>query len=410
MPVVEIPGGSEWRFELAPQALVHLTVTEGVGEVFGTELATKVRYTMVGAKSCVYLPSGATVEYEGELASDYVLGDLAVPYIANLHFVLHRLRATEPAGPRVLLLGGHDCGKTLVAKTLVAYANKMGHLPVYLGLDPREGAFAVPGAILATPISDILDVQTGFGLSVTLNVSRTHPKQPAVRWVGVETPAENLSAYRHQCLKLAVVAGLRMEQDPLVKRSGCVVDTPALGVRDMALIDDLIADYAILHVVVIGNERFYVEVARQYGTRATVLKMAKSGGCVDRDDVYIRALQHQTIKDYFYGSPEPLEPYTSTLDYTALKVYNVPVQDLPGDEPAQLVEVQALTLQNTILAVLFVANDKEASAQRAVDSPTMGFAYVSDADDAKQKLRVLGPVPAKFPLNVCLIGTIRYHE
>ena len=64
---------------------------------------------------------------------------------ANLHFTLEKIRQhaedSQSKGPRVLLLGSEDVGKTSLAKILVAYSVRQGRNPVLVGLDPKDVSF-----------------------------------------------------------------------------------------------------------------------------------------------------------------------------------------------------------------------------------------------------------------------------
>ena len=63
---------------------------------------------------------------------------------ANLHFTLEKIRQqaedSQSKGPRVLLLGSEDAGKTSLAKILVGYSVRQGRNPVLVGLDPKDVA------------------------------------------------------------------------------------------------------------------------------------------------------------------------------------------------------------------------------------------------------------------------------
>lgn len=64
----------------------------------------------------------------------------------NLHFALENLRyeaANTKKGPRVLILGAKDSGKTTLAKILASYANRMDHQPMVVNLNPNEVCVAV---------------------------------------------------------------------------------------------------------------------------------------------------------------------------------------------------------------------------------------------------------------------------
>lgn len=56
----------------------------------------------------------------------------------NCHFALDRLRLDQPGGPKVLVVGPSDSGKTSLVKILAAYALKLGRHPLLVNLDPRE--------------------------------------------------------------------------------------------------------------------------------------------------------------------------------------------------------------------------------------------------------------------------------
>jgi polyribonucleotide 5'-hydroxyl-kinase len=61
---------------------------------------------------------------------------------ANFHFALEKLRQkaeeNRSSGPRVLILGSEDAGKTSLAKILTSYSIRQGRCPVLIGLDPKQ--------------------------------------------------------------------------------------------------------------------------------------------------------------------------------------------------------------------------------------------------------------------------------
>lgn len=78
--------------------------------------------------------------------------------------------------------------------------------------------------------------------------------------------------------------------------------------------------------------------------RISVVKLSKSGGCVDRDAAFMKALRESQIREYFFGNPIPstassalslsatssttnitLSPHAQQLDFDSLSVYNITV-------------------------------------------------------------------------------------
>ena len=81
--------------------------------------------------------------------------------------------------------------------------------------------------------------------------------------------------------------------------------------------------------MVLGSERLYNDMQRKFGTgpdAITVTKLAKSGGCVDRDEAYLKRRRLALLRTYFFGQPGlrmTLSPSSYWLDFSVLHVYRV---------------------------------------------------------------------------------------
>ena len=84
-------------------------------------------------------------------------------------------------------------------------------------------------------------------------------------------------------------------------------------------------------IVVLGSERLYSDMARRYnGQRnannepVSVIKVEKSGGCVDRDSKYLHQLRRAQIREYFFGTPRnTLSPHMQQLDFNQVQVFKL---------------------------------------------------------------------------------------
>lgn len=86
------------------------------------------------------------------------------------------------------------------------------------------------------------------------------------------------------------------------------------------------AEFAVTAIVVLGHERLYNDMVRRYGGKPglSVVKLAKSGGAVERSDTYVQQLQNYVTKQYFYGElKNVLSPVSRTLDFKNTKVYRL---------------------------------------------------------------------------------------
>lgn len=460
----------EWRFEVPFKTVLYLKVTEGVGEIFGAELPVGVEMRFSGVKYALYAPlaPGCTIQYRlganrenvnvtSELPeiNEYISEESAMGGYANLHFALELLRldagtADDKKGPRVLLVGGKQSGKTSLAKILVLYAVKMDRLPLLVNLSPQDGVFSVPGSLTATPINDSLDLESagGWGGSTTLGATFHNPKQPVVRNFGFTDISENLDLYKYQVSQLGVVSLSRMANDAAVRTSGMVIDTPPLLINDVTIVENIVADFEVDLVVVVGNERFTVDLRRKFSHRIskgalTVVKVAASGGVAELSDAYLRKAQEDTIKQYFNGdSRTPLSPFKTEVDVRLFTIYKVVKllefqsqnaflpsgDDFTAEESEEaekrkddrsldmyfqkLDEPSSSNLENSILAVtnLPVTGSGKFLPRDLLNASVLGYANVSRVDDTKKRMSLLLPFPGQLPPNVLIATDVGYME
>lgn len=233
-------------------------------------------------------------------------------------------------------------------------------------------------------------------------------------------------------------------------------------------------------ILVIGSERLYSSMMRNYDNkpstsasaaasdeRITVVKLSKSGGCVDRDASFMKATREGQIRSYFFGNPIPstaasalslsaslttnvtLSPHAQQLDLNSLSIYSIsnPASSSTSDDeddydPAQLSTTdsflpggssdaapssypqnestaQSSDPQSAISlkklpspAPAAMANSllaishaaPSASTAEIRDSSIMGFLYVADVDTDKAKIRVLAPVGGRVPSRALVWG------
>ena len=85
--------------------------------------------------------------------------------------------------------------------------------------------------------------------------------------------------------------------------------------------------------------------------RISVVKLSKSGGCVDRDAAFMKGVRESQIRSYFFGNPIPstasaalslssassttnitLSPHAQQLEFNSMAVYNVALASEHEDE------------------------------------------------------------------------------
>ncbi|KAF8461398.1 hypothetical protein BDZ91DRAFT_777226 [Kalaharituber pfeilii] len=449
-----IAKGCEWRFEVAHGEEVEVKLLSGTAELFGTELPTAHKFTFSGIKAAIYTWHGCVLEVRGRPSVEYAAEETPMTIYANLHFALERIRGedqqaqtnghprprspSQNIGPRIMLLGPADAGKTTLVKILTGYAIRSHRKPCVVNLDPREGVLSLPGTLTATSFSTTMDVEDGFGTSPTTAPSLVPVKLPLVYYYGFETPDSNTKLYKKLVSRMALAVTSRLGEDPDAQASGLIIDTPSTLAQTASydLIQHIVADFGVTCLAVVGSERLYSDLLRRYESTAStpsnptqlttphpvsVIKIPQSGGCVDRPQSFIRAQVHHQVKSYFFGeSPKrTLSPYTMTIDFSLLHLYRItdspselmanksllPGGAAPGELALPLLEritVPDRGLTQCVVALMHcgVADPVEVVAEAGV----IGFVYVVEVEEVKKRMKVLAPVAGRLPGAVGVVG------
>lgn len=71
-------------------------------------------------------------------------------------------------GPRIIVVGPVDSGKSTLSRMLLSWAAKQGWKPTFVDLDIGQGFITIPGCIAATPIELPIDPVEGVPLEMPL--------------------------------------------------------------------------------------------------------------------------------------------------------------------------------------------------------------------------------------------------
>lgn len=401
------------------------------------------------------------------LQSEYTAEETPMNEYINVHFALDILRDQSKAngreGPRVLILGPDDAGKTSLAKILAAYAIRAARSPVVTNLDIGEGVMSLPGTLTATVFRSLIDVEEGWGTAPMSGPNGVIPvKLPLVYYYGSEHPEDkDGKAYKNQISRLALATMGRMAQDQDAREGGLIIDTPGSLTSTKAgsnvgyeIISHIVSEFSVNCIICLGSERLYSDMVRRFDAQQvaishtsssnaadsiSVIKLTKSGGCVDRDSSYMTALRAAQIRSYFYGNPRlsngvSPQPRQQQVDFSSLTVWqrlgsfppgalnaSTPAMDYDPDEflPGDLQPTSAASASNSVplpasqlfervtkpmmamrsctLAVMNCDPEPESPQTDLLTSSVMGFLYVTEVDEARGKISLLSPVAGRVP-------------
>ncbi|KAF9583618.1 Cleavage polyadenylation factor subunit clp1 [Lunasporangiospora selenospora] len=427
---------NELRIEIDFEAKVKLRLVTGTAEVFGTELAQNIDYEFSGRKLAVFTWHGCKLILQGQCSVEYIANETPMISYLNTHLALEQRRVLASQkniqGPRVLIVGPNDVGKTSLSKMLLSYTLRQSRQPIYVDLDCSEGSITMPGCLTATPLTEMIDVEEGFGSSATSAPTAGSAVMPLVYYYGSPSPKDNVKLYNILVSRLAQSVGRRLEEDEAARTSGIIIDTNGLiDSTGYDIIAHCIKSFSVDVIIVLGHERLYSDMVRLHQKPGlSVVKLAKSGGVVERDSAFRRHTQNQKIKEYFYGtSKSELAPYSTMVNYHDVEILRVgdgnlaPTWALPIGEERLTSETQLVKVDpgdHLLHSVLAVSNAEKPPGTTAPDGLTTekemignnlaGFVYVSEIHDARKKMTVLSPCPGRIPKKVWWLGSLKWAE
>lgn len=415
----ELAAEHELRFEIpADCTTATLTLETGAAELFGVELARANSYALsAGATAAVFTWHGATLALQTpEAALAYTATDTPMPTYLSAHAVLQArrdaARAAGIAGPRAVVVGPVDCGKTALVRMLAAYAVKAGGSIVLVDLDPAgSGAVPVMPGACAISVVEHLDVDAG---------GPVHDRVASVM-LGNTSPRDNLPLTTKLFETMGSLLDGLLSEPANSPHMGAIVDTSgdidgSHGPESvLAAVKAMRADV----VFVLGAERLYASVRNQLNGFATeVVLLPKSGGVVSRLPAARMAARSRLVKRYFYGADNRLSPFTTNLDFSQVVVLkvggasaNIPDSVLPIGAESTLdpLKPTVMPLSRELLhTVLAVSQATEEDQVLAV--PVFGYIHVAKVDTERNTITVLAPSPGRVPSRFLLAGTTKWIE
>ncbi|MCH87206.1 protein CLP1, partial [Trifolium medium] len=117
-------------------------------------------------------------------------------------------------GPRVIVVGPSDSGKSTLSRMLLSWAAKQGWKPTFVDLDIGQGSITAPGCIAATPIEMPIDPVEGIPLEM-----------PLVYFFGHTTPSNNVELYKVLVKELAGMLERQFAGNAESRAAGMVLNT-----------------------------------------------------------------------------------------------------------------------------------------------------------------------------------------
>ncbi|XP_072354132.1 polyribonucleotide 5'-hydroxyl-kinase Clp1 [Scyliorhinus torazame] len=403
---------TELRFEVEAHEMVQLELLAGMAEIFATELTRNKRFTFDGgSKVAVFTWHGCSVQLRGRTEVAYVSRETPMLLYLNCHAALEQMRQQaereDERGPRVMVVGPTDVGKTTVCRLLLNYGVRLGRRPTFVELDVGQGSISIPGTMGALYIERPADVEEGFSVQA-----------PLVYHFGSTTPGTNIKLYNKITSRLAEVFNQRCEVNRRAATSGCVINTCGWvkGSGYQALVHAASA-FEVDAAIVLDQERLYNELKRDLPHFVKTALLPKSGGVVERSKDFRRESRDEKIREYFYGFRGSFYPHAFDVRFSDVRIFKVGAPTIPDsclplgmsqeDNQLKLVPVQpGRDLVHHLLSV----STADSPEENLIETSVAGFIVVTSVDVERQLFTVLSPAPRPLPKSILLIMDIRFMD
>ncbi|KAK6802679.1 hypothetical protein RDI58_000462 [Solanum bulbocastanum] len=442
---VKLEKECELRVEASADSPLRLRLLTGTAEIFGTEIPPGIWLNFPPRlKFAVFTWYGATIEMDGSTETDYTADETPMISYINVHAVLDGRRNRAKAspsdsdtsqGPRVIVVGPTDSGKSTLSRMLLSWAAKQGWKPTFVDLDIGQGSITIPGCVAATPIELPIDPVEGIPLEM-----------PMVYFFGHVTPSANIDHYKVLVKELAQTLEMQFSGNAESRASGMVINTMGWieGVGYELLLHAIDTFNATV-ILVLGQEKLCSMLKDVLKNRPNVdvVKLQKSGGVVSRNAKVRQKARGYRIRgvwysyfsaypcnakrtfflslllpqEYFYGPSNDLSPHSNVVNFSDLFIYRIgggpqaprsalPIGAEPAADPTRLVPVSiSRDLLHLVLAVSYAKEQDQ-----IISSNVAGFIYVTDIDLNRKKITYLAPCAGELPSKNLIVGTLTWIE
>jgi polyribonucleotide 5'-hydroxyl-kinase len=305
----------------------------------------------------------------------------------------------------------------------------VGRAPTLVDLDLGQGEVSIPGSLAATPLDKLcLSAEENF----------THTSAMAF-YLGHLSPSEHVPVYRNYVERLADAVNRRqgLSGGGPAGAAGAAARTSGLVINTMGWVEgagyelllDSIRAFAADVVVVMGHDKTFASLdrdLRQGGAAAAsveLIRLARSGGAVERSREVRKGSRSARIKNYFYGPerggglPPLLNPELITVGFDDVVVLRVggaasdaglvPIGKASALDPLRTsaAPMAPSTLMNQVLAVTFATSEKQVPHAHVA-----GFVCVRAVNVAARTLTLLAPCAGKLPGKFLVLGNSMWVE
>ncbi|WAR12880.1 CLP1-like protein [Mya arenaria] len=338
----------------------------GKAEIFGCELASGRKYIF---------KAGSKVATEVAYTSQ----DTPNVVYLNMHVALEQMRQKSEKdhtrGPRIMVCGPTDVGKSTLCTMLLNYGVRLGRAPMLVDLDVGQGQVSIPCSMGAFTIERPSDVEEGFAQSA-----------PVVFHFGHTSPSKNLTLYNLMVSRVADVINMKCDTFKKVNHSGVIINTGGwVKGAGYETLKHTAGSFEVDIIAVLDQERLYNEMKRDMPDFVQIILLPKSGGVVERSN-------HQR---------------TEARETPSLPDSCLPLGMKSQDNRTKLVPLMPGT---GLLHHVYSLSSAESTEDNVIEASVIGFVVFTEYNPDKNSFTVLSPASHPLPRNILLQTDMQFMD
>ncbi|XP_035216221.1 protein CLP1 homolog [Stegodyphus dumicola] len=396
----------ELRFSIEdPSAAVTIELVDGTAEIFGAEMLMNKIYSFSSFTSvAVTTSNNCLLKVRGKNHKMNITKQKST--LRTYHELLEECRVeakkNNVRGPVTLLAGPTDVGKSTLCRYLLNSAARSGWQPLFIDLDVGQSSISIPGTVGIVPVENTVDIVGGFD-----------ERKLSVYFFGYKSPGHNILLYSLLIKKLSQTLHSRMKHiSKNVQASGVVVDTCGWTTGNGYCSTVLASKAFEIDVLfVLGDSDLYTQLQQDVSSNVKVIFIPKLSGVVERNRSVRIKRRNDLIREYFYGSTTPLEPYIFEVSFSDIEVFQVFISS--KNRPTNLsnvtskdISVESVLINTELLNHILALSYVDSIDEDVMLTSVLGFICIKDIDMERKIITVLSPQPSPLPKRILIKGDI----
>ncbi|KAI1291803.1 Protein CLP1 -like protein [Halotydeus destructor] len=398
---IEVKKNEMFNFTVQDDEVI-VELTKGTAEVFGSEMAMNKKYAFYGGAGFgVYSTDGCTLSVEGKVKSESCEAK-QMEYYKSFHEkglkpTREEAKSSKVNGPRVMICGPVDVGKSTLCKILLNYATRDGCKPMFVDLDVGQGAIGIVGCMGVIVVEKGTDVNDGFSQD-----------SPFMFQFGHNAPDKDLECYNGMISRLAVAADAKAKADEEIKSSGIIINTCGWvkegGFEALLHAANVFQVDKVIVMAKDKNDNLFRDLVAALPKSVMLFKVSQLDGVSDKANRL--ATRQKRIDEYFYGIFKYKVASSSTYPFDV----EIPHQDLIERIFARKdakssgktlkfdwIERHFCSIKPTdcqaghTLGLMFATKESLDALGGKIEGNVQGFVYVKDNDRVGNKLVFMSP-------------------